>query len=75
MKSGFVPLPDLRNNETLLIRNGIISQERVQVERYQRQVEKWQSRLLTSIEDILKLISVNAEIPLQQIYRSVEIDN
>ena len=23
MKSGFVPLPDLRNNETLLIRNGI----------------------------------------------------
>ena len=24
MKSGFVPLPDLRNNETLLIRNGII---------------------------------------------------
>ena len=25
MKSGFVPLPDLRNNETLLIRNGIIS--------------------------------------------------
>ncbi len=51
----------------------LISQERVQVERYQRQVEKWQSQVFTSIEDILKLLSVNAELPLQQIYRSVEI--
>ena len=52
----------------------LISQERVQVEHYQRQVEKWQSQVLTSIEDILKLLSVNAELPLQQIYRFVEID-
>ena len=53
----------------------LISQERVQVERYQHQVEKWQSQVLTSIEDTMKLVSVNAEIPLHQIYRFVEIDD
>ncbi|MXV77826.1 Uma2 family endonuclease [Candidatus Poribacteria bacterium] len=53
----------------------LISQERVQVERYQRQVEKWQSQVLTSIEDTMKLVSVNAEIPLHQIYRFVEIND
>ena len=51
----------------------LISQERVEVERYQRQVEKWQSQVYNTIEDILKLLSVDAELLLQQIYRSVEI--
>lgn len=51
----------------------LISQDQVQVERYHRQDKNWVSSEFTSLEDILELISVEAELSLQQIYRFVEI--
>lgn len=50
-----------------------ISQDQVRVERYFRQDKNWVSSEFTSLEDILGLISVEAELSLQQIYRFVEI--
>ncbi|MDE0087782.1 MAG: Uma2 family endonuclease [Candidatus Poribacteria bacterium] len=51
----------------------LISQDQVQVERYHRQDKNRVSSEFTSLEDILGLISVEAELSLQQIYRFVEI--
>ena len=51
----------------------LISQDQVRVERYFRQDKNWVSSEFTSLEDILGLISVEAELSLQQIYRFVEI--
>ncbi len=51
----------------------LISQDQVQVERYHRQDKNWTSSEFTSLEDVLPLISVEAELSLQQIYRFVEV--
>ncbi len=51
----------------------LISQDHIRVERHHRQGKNWVSSELTSLEDILRLISVEAELPLQLIYRFVEI--
>ena len=53
----------------------LISQDRVRVEHYLRQGKAWPLREFTSIDDILPLISVDAELSLQQIYRFVEVEN
>ena len=50
----------------------LISQDQVRVEHYARQGNLWQSNELTSLEDALPLVSVNAELPLKLIYRFVE---
>ena len=50
----------------------LISQD--QVEHHLRQDENWVSSEFTSLEDILPLLSVEAELSLQQIYRFVEIE-
>lgn len=51
----------------------LISQDQVRVEHRLRQDKNWISSELTSLEDILQFISVEAELSLQQIYRFVEI--
>ena len=51
----------------------LISQDHVRVEHRLRQGKNWVSSELTSLEDVLSLISVDAELSLQQIYRFVEI--
>ena len=55
----------------------LISQDRVHVEHYLRQNERWVLSESKRFEDILSLISIGAELPLRQIYRFVEpeIDN
>ena len=52
----------------------LISQDKVLVEHNFRQDNRWMLEKLTSLEDILPLISVDAELPLQQIYRFIEIE-
>ena len=52
----------------------LISQDHVRVEHYFRQGNMWQSNELTSLEDILPLLSVDVELSLQLIYRFVEIE-
>ncbi len=58
-----------------LVEYVLISQDRVRVEHYLRQGEGWPRREFTSIDDILPLISIDAELALQQIYRFVEVEN
>ncbi len=53
----------------------LISQDQIRVEHYFRQGSIWKSDELTSLEDILLLTSVDAELPMQQVYRFVKIDN
>ncbi len=52
----------------------LISQDQVRVEHYSCQGNLWQSNELTSLEDVLPLLSVDAELSLQLIYRFVEIE-
>lgn len=51
-----------------------ISQDQVRVEHYFRQGNMWKSNELISFEDVLPLLSVDAELPLQLIHRFVEIE-
>lgn len=53
----------------------LILQDQVRVEHYFREGRMWKSNALTSREDTLSLISVDAELSLQQVYRFVEIDD
>lgn len=52
----------------------LISQDQVRVEHYFRQGNMWQSNELTSLKDTLPLLSVDAELSLQLIYRFIEIE-
>ena len=52
----------------------LISQDRVHVEHYLRQNERWIPSESKRFEDILSLISIGAELPLRQIYRFVELE-
>ncbi len=49
----------------------LISQDKVQVEHYLRQGGQWLLSEFGAREDILSLISIGAELPLNQIYRFV----
>ena len=52
----------------------LISQDQILVEHYFRQGDLWQSNELTMREDVLPLVSVDAELPLRLIYRFVEME-
>ena len=52
----------------------LISQDRVHVEHYLRQNERWIPSESKRFEDILSLISIGAELPLRQIYRFIEFE-
>ena len=52
----------------------LISQDQVRVEHHFRQGRVWKSNELIAFEDVLHLVSVDAELSLQQVYRFVEIE-
>ncbi len=52
----------------------LISQDRVRVEHYLRQGKQWLLSEFSALEDVLPLISISAELPLNQIYRFVELE-
>ena len=52
----------------------LISQDQVRVEHYFRQGNMWISNEFISLEDVLPLLSVDAELPLRLIYRFVEME-
>ena len=52
----------------------LISQDRVRVEHYLRQGKQWLLSEFSALEDVLPLVSIDAELPLHQIYRFVELE-
>ena len=52
----------------------LISQDRVRVEHYLRQGKQWLLSEFRTLEDVLLLVSIGAELPLHQIYRFVELE-
>ena len=52
----------------------LISQDQVQVDHYLRQGKQWVLSEFSTLEDILPLASIAAELPLRQIYRFVEFE-
>ena len=52
----------------------LISQDQVQVDHYLRQGKQWVLSEFSTLEDILPLASIEAELPLRQIYRFVEFE-
>ncbi len=55
----------------------LISQDQVLVEHYLRQGERWVLTEFSTLENVLPLVSIEAELSLHQIYRFIEfeIDN
>lgn len=51
-----------------------ISQDQVHVEHYLRQGKQWVLSEFSALEDVLPLVSIEAELPLRQIYRFVEFE-
>ncbi|MDE0426786.1 MAG: Uma2 family endonuclease [Candidatus Poribacteria bacterium] len=49
----------------------LISQDRVRVEHYHRQGTQWIHNTFQSLEDMLRLVSIECEVPLHAIYRRV----
>ncbi len=52
----------------------LISQDQVQVDHYLRQGKQWVLSEFSTLEDVLSLVSIEAELPLNQIYRFVELE-
>ena len=52
----------------------LISQNQVHVEHYLRQGKQWMLSEFSALEDVLPLISIGAELSLNQIYRFVELE-
>ena len=52
----------------------LISQDQVQVDHYLRQGKQWVLTEFSTLEDVLPLVSIGAELPLRQIYRFVEFE-
>lgn len=52
----------------------LISQDQVRVEHYLRQGKQWIFSEFSALEDVLPLASIEAELPLRQIYRFVEFE-
>jgi Uma2 family endonuclease len=50
----------------------LVSQDEVKVERYTRRGDDWILTEFTSLDDVLRLTSIDCEIPLREIYDSVE---
>ena len=52
----------------------LISQDQVQVDHYLRQDKKWVLSEFSTLEDVLRLVSIKAELSLHQVYRFVELE-
>ena len=52
----------------------LISQDQVRVEHYLRQGQQWILSEFTALENVLPLVSIGAELALNQIYRFVEFE-
>ena len=52
----------------------LISQDQVQVDHYLRQDKQWVLSKFSTLEDMLRLLSIGAELPLHQVYRFVEFE-
>lgn len=52
----------------------LISQDQVRVEHYLRQDEQWLLSEFRALADVLPLVSIGAELSLNQIYRFVELE-
>ena len=52
----------------------LISQYRVRVEHYLRQGKQWLLSEFNTLENVLSLVSIGAELSLHQIYRFVELE-
>ena len=50
----------------------LVAQDEVRVERYTRQGDDWILSVFTSLDDTLRLTSIDCEIPLREIYEKVE---
>lgn len=53
----------------------LISQDRVEVVQYCRQEPEWMATEFRALEDVMPLISIRCELPLQHIYRRVTFDS
>ena len=53
----------------------LISQDSVQVVQYRRQEPEWIPTAFQALEDVVPLVSIGCELPLQHIYRRVEFDS
>ena len=52
----------------------LISQDKVRIEHYLRQGKQWIPSEFNALEDVLPLVSIDAELSLNQIYRFVELE-
>ena len=52
----------------------LISQDQVQVDHYLRQGKQWVLSEFSALENVLPLVSIEAELSLRQIYRFVEFE-
>ena len=53
----------------------LISQDKVQVLRYRRHQPEWISTEFQTLTDVVPLLSIKCELPLQYVYRRVKFDN
>lgn len=52
----------------------LISQDQVQVDHYLRQDKQWVLSEFSTLQDVLALVSIGAELSLRQVYRFVELE-
>ena len=52
----------------------LILQDQVQVDLYLHQDKQWMLSEFSALEDVLRLVSIGAELSLSQIYRFVELE-
>ena len=53
----------------------LVSQDSVEVVQYRRQEPEWMATEFRTFEDVVPLISIECELPLQHIYRRVKFDS
>ena len=53
----------------------LISQDRVEVVQYCRQEPEWMATEFRTLDDVMRLSSIECELPLQHIYRRVKFDS
>ena len=53
----------------------LVEQKEVHVERYLRQGTQWVPSEFRSLDDVLRLLSINCELPLREIYERVTFPN
>ncbi len=53
----------------------LVAQKEVHVERYLRQGTQWVPSEFRSLDDVLRLLSINCELPLREIYERVTFPN